>query len=167
MGEAPTSWPVFRSCRLSFEIVAHAKTIAVMKSAHATRAGRVSGVGGTAITNADAHSTTERMPTPEIGLFEAPMRPAMYPQIPAMRKPPIRTNGTAISVSGTALGASDVDFANVKASQAAMTRHTAVSATIQPGARSRSRSLPELAVREATSVATSPPRTGLARVASV
>ena len=52
-------------------------------------------------------------------------------------------------------------------SQAAMTRHTAVSATIQPGARSRSRSLPELAVREATSVATSPPRTGLARVASV
>src|SRR5437763_9934468 len=37
IGEAPTSWPVLRSCRLSFEIVAQAKTIAVMKSAKATR----------------------------------------------------------------------------------------------------------------------------------
>ena len=43
IGEAPTSWPVFRSCRLSFEIVAHAKTIAVTKSANAT-SGRARGL---------------------------------------------------------------------------------------------------------------------------
>ena len=48
IGDAPTSWPVFRSCRLSFEIVAQAKTIAVTNSANATSAGRVSAVGGTA-----------------------------------------------------------------------------------------------------------------------
>ena len=40
IGDAPTSWPVLRSCRLSFEIVAHAKTIDVTKSAKATSAGR-------------------------------------------------------------------------------------------------------------------------------
>jgi len=62
---------------LSFEIVAHAKTIAVTNSAKATSAGRVSGVGDTASTSTDAHSTIDRMPTPEIGLFEAPMSPAM------------------------------------------------------------------------------------------
>ncbi len=77
IGEAPTSWPVFRSCRLSFEIVAQAKTIAVTKSAKATSAGRVSVVGGTASTSIDAQITIDRMPTPEIGLFEAPMSPAM------------------------------------------------------------------------------------------
>ena len=38
-GEAPTSWPVLRSCRLSFEIVAHANTMAVTKSANATSVG--------------------------------------------------------------------------------------------------------------------------------
>src|SRR5215813_6076847 len=70
IGDAPTSCPVLRSCKLSFEIVAHANTIAVMKRAKATRAGRVVSVGGTAITNADAHRTTDRMPTPEIGLFD-------------------------------------------------------------------------------------------------
>ncbi len=77
IGDAPTSCPVFRSCRLSFEIVAHANTIAVMNSANATSAGRVSAVGCTATTSADAQSTTERMPTPEIGLFDAPISPAM------------------------------------------------------------------------------------------
>ena len=69
MGDAPTSWPVFRSCRLSFEIVAHAKTIAVMKRAKATRAGLVSGDGETASVKTDAQRTIERMPTPEMGLF--------------------------------------------------------------------------------------------------
>jgi hypothetical protein len=59
------------------EIVAQAKTIAVMKSANATSAGRVPAVGATARMSTDAHSTIERMPTPEIGLFEAPMSPAM------------------------------------------------------------------------------------------
>ena len=77
IGEAPTSWPVLRSCRLSFEIVAHAKTIAVMNSANATSAGRVASVGVTAITSSDAQITIDRIPTPEIGLFDAPIRPAM------------------------------------------------------------------------------------------
>ena len=61
----------------------------------------------------DAAMTIERMPTPEIGLFEAPIRPAMYPLTPAMMNPTTSTNGTAISVSLSALGASTVDFANV------------------------------------------------------
>src|SRR6185295_235779 len=77
IGEAPTSWPVFKSCKLSFEIVAHAKTIAVTKSAKATSAGRVSVVGDTAKTSTDAQSTIDRMPTPEIGLLEAPISPAI------------------------------------------------------------------------------------------
>ena len=66
-GEAPTSWPVFRSCRLSFEIVAHAKTTPVTNSANATSAGRISGVGETASIITDAHETMPRMPMPEIG----------------------------------------------------------------------------------------------------
>src|SRR6202162_3649618 len=114
IGEAPTSWPVFRSCRLSFEIVAHAKTIAVTNSANATSAWRLSAVGDTASMITDAQITIDRMPTPEIGLFDAPMRPAMYPQTPAMMKPTISTNGTDINVKLNALGARTVDFANVK-----------------------------------------------------
>src|SRR5688500_20164269 len=74
--------------------------------------------------------TIERIPTPESGLFDAPIRPAMYPQTPAIKKPTINTNGTAMSVRTTALAASMVDFANVKASHADMTRHTTVSARI-------------------------------------
>jgi hypothetical protein len=85
----------------------------------------------------------------------------------AIRKPPSSTKGTAITVSGTALGASAVDFANVKASQPATTRQAAVSTTIQPGARSRSRSSAVALAREAASVPTSPPMTGFASVASV
>ena len=77
LGDAPTSWPVFRSCRLSFEIVAHAKTMPVTNSANATSAGRISGVGDTASISTDAHETMPRMPMPEIGLFDAPISPAM------------------------------------------------------------------------------------------
>ena len=76
-GEAPTSCPVFRSCRLSFEIVAHANTIDVTNSANATSTGRVASVGVIATASVDAQSTIDRMPTPEIGLFDAPMSPAM------------------------------------------------------------------------------------------
>src|SRR6185295_3061329 len=142
IGEAPTSWPVFKSCKLSFEIVAHAKTIAVTKSAKATSAGRVSGVGDTARMIVEAHSTIDRIPTPEIGLFEAPMSPAMYPQIPAMRKPAISTIGTAISVSLVARELSTDERAKVKANHPAMTMHAAVSARIHGGERSRSLSSP-------------------------
>jgi hypothetical protein len=77
IGEAPTSCPVFRSCRLSFEMVAQANTMAVTKSASATRAGRVCSVGATVRAKTDAQTTMDRMPTPEMGLFEAPMSPAM------------------------------------------------------------------------------------------
>ena len=73
--EAPTSWPVFKSCKLSFEIVAQAKTIAVMNREKATSALRLSAVGATATTSSDAQSTIDRMPTPEIGLFDAPIVP--------------------------------------------------------------------------------------------
>ena len=34
--------------------------------------------------------TTDRMPTPEIGLLDAPMRPAMYPHTDAITTPAIR-----------------------------------------------------------------------------
>src|SRR3954470_2469089 len=109
-------------------MVAHAKTIAVTNSANATSACRVSTVGVTASVMTDAQITIDRMPTPEIGLFDAPMRPAMYPHTPAITKPTINTNGTEISVSFIALGASTVDLAKVNANQAAITRQPAVSA---------------------------------------
>src|ERR1041385_1213046 len=99
-----------------------------MKSAKATSAGRLSAVGLMATISADAQSTIERMPTPEIGLFEAPIKPAMNPQIAAIRNPPSSTNGIAINVSVIALGASTVDFAKVYASQPATARQPAVSA---------------------------------------
>ena len=78
IGDAPTSWPVLRSCRLSFEIVAQANTIAVTNSAKATSAGRVSARRRHGERRASTRRCTiERMPTPEIGLFDAPMSPAM------------------------------------------------------------------------------------------
>jgi len=58
-------------------MVAQAKTIAVMKSANATSAGCVVAVGATARISTDAHSTIDKIPTPEIGLFDAPISPAM------------------------------------------------------------------------------------------
>src|SRR4029077_195544 len=70
IGDAPTSWPVLRSCKLSFEIVAQANTIAVMKSEKATNGACVCAVGATTSTTSDAQITIDRMPTPEIGLFE-------------------------------------------------------------------------------------------------
>ncbi len=62
---------------MSFEIVAQAKTIAVTNSAKATSDGRIASVGCTTTTMIVAKLTIDRMPTPEIGLFEAPMSPAM------------------------------------------------------------------------------------------
>src|SRR5256885_13169859 len=115
----------------------------------------------------DAHNPIERIPTPEIGLFDAPMSPAMYPQIPAIRNPAISTNGTAISVRLSALGASTVERAKENASHAAIARHPAVRAKIHGGEMSRSRSSPCPAVRDATSVLTSPPITGFVSLARV
>ena len=51
--------------------------MAVTKSAKATSDGRVSAVGGNANTRNVAQLTMERIPTPETGLFDAPIRPAM------------------------------------------------------------------------------------------
>ena len=77
IGDAPTSCPVLRSCRLSFEIVAQAKTIDVMNSAKATSAVWFDATTGTATMRIDEQSTIEMIPTPEIGLFDAPISPAM------------------------------------------------------------------------------------------
>ena len=77
IGDAPTSCPVFRSCRLSFEMVAHANTIAVTNKAKATSTGRESAVSGTTLARMEAQMTMARMPTPEMGLFDAPISPAM------------------------------------------------------------------------------------------
>src|SRR5687768_5072608 len=148
-------------------MVAHANTIAVMNNANATIADCVAGAGGTARISTDAKSTIDRMPTPEIGLFDAPINPAMYPQIPAIMNPPNNTNGTAISVSVPACGARTVARAKLKDSHAATTRQATVSATIHCGDRSRSvsRRVPE--ALDADSVLASPPITGFASRASV
>ena len=77
IGEAPTSCPVLRSCRLSLEIVAHANTIAVTNSAKAISACELSGEGERKVARIVAKETIDRIPTPEMGLFDAPMSPAM------------------------------------------------------------------------------------------
>src|SRR6185503_9048964 len=136
IGDAPTSWPVFRSCRLSLEIVAQAKMIATMNSANATRAVRFASDGDIVSARIEANVTIDRIPTPEIGLFDAPISPAMYPQMPAIRNPTTSTTGTASSVSLTALGASTVELAKVYDNQAATSRHAIVRPTIHCGDRS-------------------------------
>ena len=134
--------------------------MAVTNSASATSAWRLSPVGATARVSSEAQTTMDRMPTPEIGLFDAPINPAMYPHTPAMTKPMISTKGTAIIVSEKALAARIVDFAKVKESHAEMTRQIAVSTMIQVGERSRSSSSVVATARDAASVLTSPPTTG-------
>ena len=75
-GVAPTSWPVFRSWRLSFEMVAIENTIAIVNSAYAVSAWRRR---DRSVEQRQQHAapSTARMPTPDTGLFDAPMRPAM------------------------------------------------------------------------------------------
>ena len=51
--------------------------MAVVNSAKATRAGAVSGVGGATKSSIAEQVTIPRMRTPETGLFEEPMRPAI------------------------------------------------------------------------------------------
>ena len=77
-GVAPTIWPVLRSCRLSFEMVAIPNTTAAVNSVNATSASGLDwdSVPVMALMSRAAESTT-MMPTPEIGEFEAPIRPAM------------------------------------------------------------------------------------------
>ena len=77
-GVAPTSWPVLRSWRLLFEIVATPNTTAVTNSAKATSdLDRVAAGVREQHREDQRNADTDRMPTPEIGLFDAPIRPAM------------------------------------------------------------------------------------------
>lgn len=81
-GVAPTSQPVFRSCRLSLEMVATASTAVVVKIASAMPSLPASGEPGrprsapTASSRSDT-SVMAMMPTPEIGLVDEPTSPAM------------------------------------------------------------------------------------------
>ena len=77
-GVAWTSWPVFRSCRLSLAMTATAKTIAVTIRAKAITdgsAGRPASCSTPSISR--EAMTMARMPTPDTGLFEEPISPAI------------------------------------------------------------------------------------------
>lgn len=78
-GVAPTSWPVLRSWRLSFEIVAIQNTIADVNSVYAISAVFSSVVEPRPCTArmATAVMTTTSRPTPDTGEFDEPIRPAM------------------------------------------------------------------------------------------
>jgi hypothetical protein len=78
-GVASTSWPVFRSCRLLLAIDAMANTTEVRNSANAVSALPASGPAAafTPTTRKIAATSTARMPTPDSGLFDEPIRPAM------------------------------------------------------------------------------------------
>ena len=77
-GVASTNWPVFRSCKLSFEIVAIPNTTAAVNSVYATKAGAFVSCSFPVTTlMSSAEANTTMMPTPEIGEFEAPINPAM------------------------------------------------------------------------------------------
>ena len=77
-GVASTNWPVFRSWRLLFEIVATPNTIAVTNRANATSALEASPLTpGKSKARISEMPTTARMPTPEMGLLDAPIRPAI------------------------------------------------------------------------------------------
>ena len=90
-GVASTSWPVFKSCRLLFEIVATPNTTAVTNNAKATSDLDASPLAcGKIMARISEMPTTDRMPTPEIGLFDAPIRPAIYPHTDAITTPAIR-----------------------------------------------------------------------------
>src|ERR1700758_1750645 len=78
-GEAFTSWPVFKSCRLSFDMVATEKTIAVTNNEKATRAddpAEPRSIWAINIITNEAQIPA-KIPTPESGLWEEPMRPAI------------------------------------------------------------------------------------------
>ena len=78
-GVASTSCPVLRSCRLLFAIAATLKMTAVVKRANAIRALFASGetYGFTPRTSSNAAPITTRMPMPESGLLDEPIKPAM------------------------------------------------------------------------------------------
>src|SRR5438876_9511032 len=81
-GVASSNWPVLRSCRLLFAIAATLKITAVVKSAKAIRDLPASGdtYGFTPNTRSNAAPITTKMPMPDNGLLDEPIKPAMYPQ---------------------------------------------------------------------------------------
>ena len=78
-GVAPTSWPVLRSCRLLFAIAATLKITAVVKSANAISDLPASAdtYGFMPNTSSKAAPMTTRMPMPDNGLLDEPIKPAM------------------------------------------------------------------------------------------
>src|ERR1700747_3427562 len=78
-GVAFTSWPVFKSCRLSFDMVGTEKTIAVTNNEKATRADDPADPRSTWAINIITNEApmTAKMPTPERGLLEKQMSPAI------------------------------------------------------------------------------------------
>ncbi len=78
-GVASTSWPVFRSCRLSLATVAAAMMTEVTNSVNATSAGPAlaGSIGLTPSATSSAAEMTTMMPTPDSGLLLEPIRPAM------------------------------------------------------------------------------------------
>src|SRR5580698_4190073 len=108
-GVAPTSWPVFKSCKLSFAIVATHNRIAVTNNEYATSAcpSATTFEPASASSNNDA-PITARIAKPETGLFEEPINPAIYPHAAATANPATTTYATppatnaAVRPAGTA-----------------------------------------------------------------
>src|SRR6201984_3866051 len=78
-GVAFTSWPVFKSCRLSFDMVGTEKTIAVTNNEKATRADDPAEPRSIWATNIITNEApiTAKIQTPESGLLEEPVNTAV------------------------------------------------------------------------------------------
>src|SRR3569833_1829134 len=90
-GAAPTSWPVFRSCRLLLELQATANRMLVIKSAPATMG--YDPWPAKSSTRHKAVPVTARIPTPKKKQKEKPNKPAKKPQMADTKKPPAKTRG--------------------------------------------------------------------------
>lgn len=89
-GVAPTKYPVFKSCKLSFEIAAVATITLVVKIAKAIA--NLESIGSSNKFAPKSKITKDETiipisPIPEIGLEEDPTSPAIYPQAAATKKP--------------------------------------------------------------------------------
>src|SRR5215468_7786939 len=102
-GVASTSCPVLRSCKLLLAIAATLITTAVVKSANAMSDLLASGptYGFTPMTSSNAAPITTKMPMPDNGLFEEPIKPAIYPQTAETKKLINTTYATPPMVSVT------------------------------------------------------------------
>jgi len=80
-------------------MVATPNVTAAANNVNATRAGdsSSSALPNTSLIPTAATNTT-RMPTPEIGLFDEPIRPAMYPQTAAITRPMTKMNTRLVAM---------------------------------------------------------------------